>query len=279
MSRSGDHLVHVSLPGGRISADQLAALAGAAAEWGDGHLVHTGRAGLQLRGVAAEHRAVLSDRLAENGLAEHSVGADIRQVMVSPLSGRIGGTDELWAIADRLGASLRSAAWTLDLPDDFWFGLDDGRGDVLAHAPDIAGVRDGETTAELVVGGQRTGRVVDLAELAAALLDAARSDAPATDDADGDRTAPPSQTRPAPRVGWFDQDDGRVLLGAVTADGRLTARQAEFAAAIGAPLIITIDRELLIADLTEGVAETVVRVLAPQGFSFDANSPWIQHRN
>ncbi|GAA4749419.1 hypothetical protein GCM10023217_19650 [Gordonia alkaliphila] len=266
--------MHVSLPGGRIRADQLAALAAAAAEWGDGHLVHTGRAGLHLRGVAAEHHAALEARLAETGLPDPTASTDIRQVVVSPLSGRIGGTDELWAIADRLGASLRSAAWTRELPEEFWFGLDDGRGDVLAHSPDIAGIRADETTAELVVGGQRTGRVVDLAALAAALLDAAREGAAAMD-----RAGPPSQTPPAPRVGWFDQDDGRVLLGAVTADGRLTARQAEFAAAIGAPLIVTVDRELLIADLTEGVAETVVRVLAPQGFSFDANSPWARHRD
>ena len=73
----------------------------------------------------------------------------------------------------------------------------------------------------------------------------------------------------APVVGWFDQDDGQVLLGAVVELGRLPARLAEFLAAVDAPIVLTPDREILLCDLGEGVAETVVRVLAPMGLIFD----------
>lgn len=79
-----------------------------------------------------------------------------------------------------------------------------------------------------------------------------------------------------PVVGWFEQTDGRILLGSVTERNRLTALQARYAAAIGMPVHFTVASEILIPDLTEGVAETVVRVLAPQGFIFDASSPWAQ---
>lgn len=87
-----------------------------------------------------------------------------------------------------------------------------------------------------------------------------------------DDDAVPNPTEPI--VGWFDQDDGSVLLGSVVELGRLPARLAEFIAAVESPVVFTPDREILICDLGEGVAETVVRVLAPIGLIFDANSPW-----
>lgn len=77
-----------------------------------------------------------------------------------------------------------------------------------------------------------------------------------------------------PRVGWFDVGDGLVCLGTVTAHARLSAEQARYAAAIGVPVVLTRRCELLFDGLTEAVAETVVRVLAPLGFIFDATSEW-----
>lgn len=259
--------LHVPLPGGRITAEQLAALAEAVDALGDGHIEHAGRGGLRVPGVDADRRTEFAARLADTGLGAHGDGRPVPPVVVSPLAGRIGGSQTLWSIADQLDAALTDAAAVSELSDRCWFGLDDGRGDVLAHSPDVAAVWTGSSAAELVLGGRRTAQIIVLEHLAEALLAAAR-------DVQRHAEPPAPQSRPAPRVGWFDQDDGRVLLGAVTANGRMTARQAQFAAAIEAPLIVTADRELLIADLTEGVAETVVRVLAPLGFSFDANSPW-----
>ncbi|WP_062392857.1 hypothetical protein [Gordonia phthalatica] len=76
------------------------------------------------------------------------------------------------------------------------------------------------------------------------------------------------------RVGWLAGDDGLVVLGAVTAHARLSAEQARYAAAVGVPVVFTRRREILLGGLTEPVAETVVRVLAPLGFIFDATSEW-----
>lgn len=111
--------------------------------------------------------------------------------------------------------------------------------------------------------------------LRAAGLSTTGSDTEVADSGDG--TSPlAALAEPAegPAVGWFGQADGRVLLGAVTEHRRLTVLQARYAAAIGTPVHFTAASEILIPDLTEGVAETVVRVLAPQGFIFDASSPW-----
>lgn len=289
-------LARLRLPGGRIEPAQLDALAAAAEELGDGHLEFTSRANVQVRGIGPEAVPEFADRMVTAGLARDRTHDRVRNVVVSPLTGRIGGTDALWDVADRLHAALTEADWAGELSGRFWFGLDDGRGDVLSRTPDVVGMWTGDDAAELVVGGHRTGRVVPLDAVPGALLDVARrflaqrrdewriADLPVDAQerlrdglsAVGASGSAPGAAEPAtgPRVGWFEQDDGRVLLGTVTPFGRLSARQAQFAAAIGSPLIVTPDRELLITDLAEGVAETVVRVLAPMGFVFDATSPW-----
>ena len=292
-------LARVRLPGGRIAPAQLEALALAAEDFGDGHIELTVRANLQVRGIGEGDTAAFAGRLADAGLLPSGDHDRVRNVTVSPLSGRSGGRADLWGVADALDAALLAAPWTHALPGRLWFGLDDGRGDVLARTPDLAAQATGDATAELVVAGRRTGRVVGHTAVPGALLTLAREflgvrdgewrvhelpapglarllDAAAEIGAPGH--APPLPDSPSGglpgRVGWLPQDDGAVLLGAVLAHGRLSSRQARFAAAIGAPLLITADREILIADLSEPVAETVVKVLAPLGFVFDADSPW-----
>ena len=55
----------------------------------------------------------------------------------------------------------------------------------------------------------------------------------------------------------------------------LPARTAEFLAAIEAPLVITPWRSVLVCDLTKAWPTAALRVLAPMGLIFDANSPWL----
>jgi precorrin-3B synthase len=88
----------------------------------------------------------------------------------------------------------------------------------------------------------------------------------------GDTTFPPVTRAP---VGWIDQDDGRVTLGAAVPLGALPARVAEYLAAIEAPLVVTPWRSVLVCDLDDAVADTALRVLAPLGLVFDENSPWL----
>jgi precorrin-3B synthase len=91
-------------------------------------------------------------------------------------------------------------------------------------------------------------------------------------------SAPPGATWPPvvrPPVGWLQQDDGRVVLGGAVPLGILQARVAEYLAAIGAPLVITPWRSVLVCDLDEGAADVALRVLAPMGLVFDEHSPWL----
>jgi precorrin-3B synthase len=78
-----------------------------------------------------------------------------------------------------------------------------------------------------------------------------------------------------PPVGWIEQRDGRITLGAGVPLGVLQARTAQFLAAIEAPVVITPWRSVLVCDLDEGVADVSLRVLAPMGLIFDENSPWL----
>ncbi|MDF2825024.1 MAG: precorrin-3B synthase, partial [Mycobacterium sp.] len=76
-------------------------------------------------------------------------------------------------------------------------------------------------------------------------------------------------------VGWIEQHDGLITLGAGVPLGVLPARTAEYLAAIAAPVVITPWRSLLVCDLSEDIADVSLRVLAPQGLVFDENSPWL----
>ncbi len=80
---------------------------------------------------------------------------------------------------------------------------------------------------------------------------------------------------PAGPIGWIEQNDGRVALGAAVPLGVLNARVAEYLAAINAPMVITPWRSVLVFDLDEEVADVALRVLAPMGLVFDENSPWL----
>ncbi|MGV9711329.1 precorrin-3B synthase [Gordonia sp. NPDC003424] len=292
-------VARIRLPGGRIRPGQLEALAQAADSVGDGFLELTARGNLQLRGITDVEAvaAVVIDA----GLAPSSAHDMVRNIEVSPLTGRIGGVADVWGLADRLDELLRADEAITALSGRFLFGIDDGRGDVLRREPDVCAVAhepdaDG-LRADIVLDGAPLGSARGVDAIAAALIGAAKAfvetatDAWRVRDLDDARRgdldlriraglgqviggAVPDPAGPI--VGWFDQDDGQVLLGAVVELGRLPARLAEFVAAVGAPIIVTPDREILLGDLGEDVAETVVRVLAPMGLIFDANSPWVR---
>ena len=86
----------------------------------------------------------------------------------------------------------------------------------------------------------------------------------------------PLPTPPPHPIGWLDRADGTVVLAGALAGGVLPARTAEFLAAVERPVVITPWRSLLLCDLDEWAAEQVVRVLAPMGLIFDADSPHVE---
>lgn len=326
-------LVRIRLLGGRLTPAQMLALSQVSAEWGDGFLELTARGNVQVRGIDDVETA--GNALSAAGLVPSTSHEKVRNIEMSPLTGRLGGSADVAPIATALDEALRADDGLADLSGRFLFGVDDGRGDVVARRPDICAVAWRDRTnlgADLVIDGSPAGSVSDLSAAADAMvavardmramvvpavpgaqrvwrirdldaqtrrqliesarqrldrprLDKRRLDERRRDELRRDRPgsaelrADPTVVTPDATggiVGWFEQGDGGVLLGGVVELGRIPSRLAEFLAAIGAPMVITPDREILICDLTEGVAETVVRVLAPMGLIFDAASAWVQ---
>ncbi|PQM44062.1 hypothetical protein C1Y40_05779 [Mycobacterium talmoniae] len=90
-------------------------------------------------------------------------------------------------------------------------------------------------------------------------------------DPDGARFGPVER----PPVGWIEQDAAGWRWARRCRWGVLSAHVAEYLAVIGAPLVITPWRSVLVCDLEEAVADAALRVLAPLGLVFDADSPWL----
>ena len=177
------------------------------------------------------------------------------------------------------------------LPGRFWFGIDDGRGDVSGLGADV-GVHLLEDSTALLLAGRDTGVRLETAIAVPTMVTVAKRFARIREKAwriaeIADSTAllenlavsavPGGTWEPVTRapVGWIQQDDCRVTLGAAVPLGVLSARVAEYLAATGAPLVITPWRSVLVCDLDEGAADVALRVLAPMGLVFDEKSPWL----
>ncbi|MBF6170553.1 precorrin-3B synthase [Nocardia blacklockiae] len=285
-------LARIRLPGGALRPAQLQALAEAARDLGDGQLELTSRGNVQVRRV--RDAAALAARLDAAGLLPAPAHERVRNIVASPLSGRVGGCTDVHALVPALDEGLRADPELAELPGRVLFTLDDGRGDVSGLGGDL-GVHavDGERYA-LVLGGRDTGVRVAAADAVATMLAAARGfqalrgerwrlheidDGPARVLSRLGLTATAEPLTFGARhdipIGWHDQSDGRVALGAGVPLGSLPARTAEFLAAVERPVFITPWRSLVLADLDEWAAEQVVRVLAPMGLIFDAESPWL----
>lgn len=279
-------LARIRLPGGIITAAQLAALAAASSQLGSGTLELTARGNVQLRGLTDV--TAVADALATAGLLPSMTHERVRNIVASPLSGRCGGNLDVRHWVGELDAAICGEPRLAELGGRFWFGLDDGRADVSGLRADV-GVHAFPDGIALLLAGRDTGvrlagdevietlvtlalRFVHIRETAWRVqeLDEIRRLLP---DAEPRGTSFPGVTK-AP-VGWISQDDGRVTLGAAVPLGVLPARVAEYLAAIEAPLVITPWRSVLVCDLAEEVADVALRVLAPLGLVFDENSPWL----
>jgi precorrin-3B synthase len=281
-------LARVRLPGGMIEAPQLEALALAAARFGSHALELTSRGNVQVRGITDVD--ALADALADAGLLPSPSHERVRNVIASPLTGRKGGNADVRHLVRTLDAGIQASDRLAALPGRFLFAVDDGRGDVSGLGADVGLHFLDEDTAALLVSGVDTGvrtqdGVTTLVEVAERFADIRGSAWRTTELDDVDplldglaRTAEPGRTWPPatrPPVGWIEQDDGRVALGAAVPLGVLKTRVAEYLAAVASPLVITPWRSVLVCDLDEGVADTALRVLAPLGLIFDATSPWL----
>ena len=285
-------LARVRLPGGMIEPAQLEALAHAATWFGLPAMELTSRGNIQIRGIQSDKAAdALGDVVAAAGLLPSPTHERVRNIVASPLSGRVGGHTDVRDWVRELDIAIQAAPTLAELPGRFWFGIDDGRGDVSGLGADVGAHAFGDSVA-VVLAGRDTGVRIASSDVVPTLISIARRFVDTRDTAwrvtelpdatalvDGlAPTAEPGRSWPPldrPPVGWISQDDGRIALGAAMPLGVLPARAAEFLAAIGAPIVITPWRSVLVCDLDEGVADAALRVLAPQDLVFDENSPWL----
>jgi precorrin-3B synthase len=283
-------LARVRLPGGMISAQQLEALALAATRWASPAMELTSRGNIQIRAVT--DTAAVADALASSGLLPSDSHERVRNIVASPLSGRVGSTADIRGLVTELDHAIQAQPALAGLPGRFLFGLDDGQGDVSGLAPDAGIHIVGDDSAALLLAGRDTGVQLSIPDAVGSLVAVAGRFADSRGTCWriselGDTgpllagfavRAQPGATWPPvsrPPVGWIEQNDGRVALGAAVPLGVLNARVAEYLAAINAPMVITPWRSVLVFDLDEETADVALRVLAPMGLVFDENSPWL----
>lgn len=287
-------LARVRLPGGMLTPGQLGTLAVVSEELGAGTLELTARGNLQIRGISDP--AAVAEAVAGAGLLPSPTHERVRNIVASPLSGRLGGRVDVRPWVRELDSAIQSDPELAELPGRFWFSLDDGSADVSGLAADT-GVHVQPDGVALLLAGRDTGVRLDPNDVVPTLISVARRFVTMRGNAwrVKELTDPrillddPTQAFPTaglftpggPPIGWIAQTGGgsaenRVALGAGVPLGVLTARQAHFVTAMQAPMVVTPWRSLLICDLEEDVADASLRVLAPLGLVFDDNSPWLQ---
>jgi precorrin-3B synthase len=282
-------LARVRVPGGMIGAAQLEALASAATRFGSPAMELTSRGNIQIRGIT--DTAAVADAVAAAGLLPSATHERVRNIVASPMSGRVGEHADVRESVRAVDAALQASPACAGLPARFWFGIDDGRGDISGLGADVAVHVLGDSVA-LLLAGRDTGVRLPMGDIVPTLIGVAARFAELRENAwrvaelidtrpllaDLTPVAPAGGSWPAsarPPVGWIEQNDGRIALGAAVPLGVLHADTARYLAALGAPMVLTPWRSVLVFDLEEGVADVALRVLAPLGLIFDEKSRWL----
>ncbi|MGK5731680.1 hypothetical protein ACSNOG_19280, partial [Streptomyces sp. URMC 124] len=197
-------LARVRLPGGLLTVRQAEVLAAVADELGDGHLDLTSRGNVQLRGLPAGCGGSVAGRLRRHGLLPSDRHDRIRNVAASPLCGLDGrrpdsgsgfgpdcasgsGSGPAADAPDTGAAPVDVQSWARELDgllcadgcaDDvpgvsadltglsgrFLFGLDDGRGDIVALRPDVTLIASGAGRAAVCFGTDGPGLLIPAAD-------------------------------------------------------------------------------------------------------------------
>ncbi|MDO8201402.1 hypothetical protein [Conexibacter sp. CPCC 205762] len=190
---AGDGLLaRVRVPGGRLDRRALATLADGAA-LGNGLAELTSRASVQLRGLPPAAAAPLARLLAAGGLLPSPEHDRVRNVLASPLAGRLPTSADAPAPGDALAPAPRGSLLPTDalvsaldaailadaalaaLPGRFLFALDDGAGLVELATADVALAAEASDRLRLWLAGRPTSRTLMPDAAVATLLDAARA--------------------------------------------------------------------------------------------------------
>lgn len=299
-------LARIRLPGGRISPDQLEAVARLAGD-GNGLVDLTARANLQVRGLSAGSGVRAAELLGAVGLLPSAIHERVRNVLASPVAGRH--KDSLTAIDDlitQLDDTLCLDTNLAQLPGRFLFGIDDGSGllrnedlDVALFAEPTGSEEGSPPLFRLALGGVwMTARVTRESAVSIA-LDAARAfvghsasereriwrvrDLPGGGaslagelglEVDADQ-APTDRISRALPVGLLEQNDGRVAVTALPPlgrlDGDLLTALAAAARRSESDVRLSPWRTLTIVDVATGQANVVMSELRRIGLQIEPN--------
>ncbi|MFY1656032.1 sulfite reductase subunit beta [Micromonospora sp. WMMD1274] len=266
-------LIRVRLPGGTLPTGALVALSNVAEQHGDGAIRLTSRANLQLRGFDHDGEFLpdpVVGAVMATGLLPMPSHERVRNIMVSPLTGRAGGRADLRPVVRRLDELVCAEAGLAGLPGRFLFVLDDGRGDVAGRDLDLGLVAVDADRAQIRASRSAWGDVVTLdraapalTRLAARFVEAAGTQRGSPWHVDelpgggetllGNRIEALPGTRVAtgpPALGRITQDDGRHALHLAVPGSGLDRRLVNEIAAWGAPhVVVTPWRTLIVPDL------------------------------
>ena len=157
-------LARVRLPGGRIPARGLAAVAEVAG-FGNGLVELTSRASLQVRGLPADFGSRAAELLGAGGLLPSVSHERVRNILASPLAGRharsLCATD---AVVDALDRGLCDDPRLAALPGRFLFAVDDGSGLADPRRADVALVAEAPAQAAAESRDPRRADVARVAE-------------------------------------------------------------------------------------------------------------------
>lgn len=170
-------IVRLRIPGGRVSAATLQRLVGIAESYGDGAVLLTKRANLQVRGIEVAGGAVppaMTEELEMIGLLPSRSHELVRNIVASPLTGIDGGRADLRPVVAALESAILADPTLATLGGRFLFVLDDGRGDVAGRDLDLGLVAIDGMRAQLRAGTEHWGPIVPVADAPGALVELAR---------------------------------------------------------------------------------------------------------
>ncbi|WP_295803113.1 cobalamin biosynthesis protein [uncultured Corynebacterium sp.] len=271
------HTLHFYPAGGVVTPEQWLALGQAAREHADGYVYLDEHSVVTLRGVDDEA-----------DMSSVSLPHSAPHVVASPLS--LHARTLAARVAEELAAAMAEHEVALTRLVHTVVGIDGGHGDIVAHGVSLGlQLHDPTDTTEvrLIRKGQVFGEALALDDALPTLIDSiltAVTSAPIAGEstfsakaegADSNRGSTASAQAP---IGWLTEHtaEGRVDLGAGLHKGVLPGEYAGLIAQLDVPITVTPWRGLVLHDLADGDADVVLRVLAPRGFIFDAQSPYLQ---
>lgn len=126
VARADGGLARIRVPGGRIDAAALLAVADAAQRWGSGVVEITSRANLQLRGIRHGAASALAEALVGSGVSGGPPADRRRNVLLDPLGDLDPEAEDLGPLLGPLLAALDADPRLDGLDDKFGFAIDGG---------------------------------------------------------------------------------------------------------------------------------------------------------